>query len=276
MKCRSILGLLLLFATVSLVHAEDLVKRVREAVNRSTLDQPGTKPFHLRAEIAPSTERDKASGRTGTVEIWWSSPTRFKREVRSADFHQVEVVDGERHWQKSEGDYFPEWLRETAAALVRPVPPLDDVLRMVPDSDVKRMMGTTYITWMKLDANGKIKHGVMGNVALTDSTGLLFYCGELGWGALYKDYKDFHGRKVARIITQGSPEVTAKIVTLEELGAVPPEFFDAQAPGSDQQLLDTVVVDETVLHQNLQTMSIPDWPALDTARRKDSSGRRRR
>lgn len=54
----------------ALGHAENLAKEVKKAVERSTLDQPGTKAFHLRATVAPSFERDKESGRTGEVEIW--------------------------------------------------------------------------------------------------------------------------------------------------------------------------------------------------------------
>lgn len=106
-------------------QAEDLAKEVKKAVERSTLDQPGTKAFHLRASLAPSFERDKESGRTGEVEIWWASPTQWKREVRSPKFHQIEIVDGVHDRQKNEGDYFPEWLRQTAVELIKPVPPLD-------------------------------------------------------------------------------------------------------------------------------------------------------
>src|ERR1700733_11702590 len=102
------------------VRSEDMTGRVRKAVERSTLDQPGTKPFHLRAVLAPSFDRDKESHRTGEVEFWWASPTRWRREVRSPEFQQIEVVDGGRDWQKNEGDYFPEWLRVIAVALVKP------------------------------------------------------------------------------------------------------------------------------------------------------------
>jgi hypothetical protein len=51
----------------ALTHSENLVKDVKQSVTRSTLDQPGTKPFHLKAAIAPSFERDKDSGRTGVA-----------------------------------------------------------------------------------------------------------------------------------------------------------------------------------------------------------------
>ena len=66
--------LLLLVPLLSLyttARAEDPVNLVRKAVARSTLNQPGTKPFHLKADFEPSFERDKDSGRTGDIEIWW-------------------------------------------------------------------------------------------------------------------------------------------------------------------------------------------------------------
>jgi len=51
------------FATIlvclTLGHAENLVKEVKKAVERSTLNQAGTRPFHLKASLAPSFDRDK-------------------------------------------------------------------------------------------------------------------------------------------------------------------------------------------------------------------------
>ena len=119
--------------------AENLAKEIKKAVERSTLDQPGTKAFHIRASLAPSFERDKESGRTGEVEIWWVSPTQWKREVRSPEFHQIEIVDGAHDWQKNEGDYFPQWLQQTAEELIRPVPPLNEVLEQAERADVRRI-----------------------------------------------------------------------------------------------------------------------------------------
>ena len=52
-------------ASATLMRAEDLTGQVKKAVEKSTLDQQGTKPFHLKASYAPSLERDKDSHRTG-------------------------------------------------------------------------------------------------------------------------------------------------------------------------------------------------------------------
>jgi len=89
--------------------AADEVDIVKKAVERSTLNQHGTKSFHLKGIVVPTRDRDDNSGRTGEIEIWWESPTRRKLEVRSPDFHQVAIVNGRREWQKNDGGYFPEW-----------------------------------------------------------------------------------------------------------------------------------------------------------------------
>jgi hypothetical protein len=259
----ALLALASLFVSSPLTaRSEDATRRVTEAVKKSTLDQPGTKPFHLKAVLAPSRERDRDSGRTGEVEIWWQSPTSFRREVRSPEFHQIEIVDGEHHWQKNEGDYFPDWLRQTAVALVRPIPYLDETLKMVDESDVKKLMGSTYYEWSVMSSDGNVQKGMGATVALTDSTGLLFYGGALGWGALYQDYKKFHDRTVGRTVAVGSPEVTARIVTLEDLKDAPATLFDTQAPGADANPIETVRVDEPVLRKNLAQPLQVAWPAV--------------
>lgn len=237
-------------------------KTFERAAQRSTLNQATTKPFHLKALLAPSLERDAGSNRTGEVEIWWASPTRWKQEVRSPEFHQIAIVDGNVQWQKNEGQYYPEWLRETAVALITPVPNLHEVLAQLESADVKRLAGTTDFSWTMMSTDGSVQKGMGCGLALNDRTGLLVYGGCLGWGAEFKDYSDFHGRMVANTVSVGSPEVTAKITTLEDLGNVPPDFFDAQASGGDHPLLETVIVPEASLRKSLLQMEVPAWPPL--------------
>lgn len=243
-------------------HAENLEKEIKKAAERSTLDQTGTKPFHLKALIAPSFERDKDSGRTGEIEIWWASPTQWKRELQSPGFHRIEIIDGGHRWQKNEGDYFPEWLQEIGLELVKPIPPLDDVLAHVKDAEVRHLGPMTNVNWITNTGTAEVHNIQRSWVALQNSTGLLLYAGGLGWGAEFKEYSDFHGRKVARKVSGGSPEVTARVVALEDLGVTPPNFFDATVPGGDALPLQTVPVDETTLRKNLLGMDPPSWPAL--------------
>jgi hypothetical protein len=262
MRQRVLLAALALIAVISVPALADDAGRVRKAIERSTLDQPGTNPFHLKAVLAPTRERDRDSGRTGEVEIWWESPTRFRQELRSPGFHRIEIVDGEHHWQKNEGDLYPEWLRQTAVALVRPIPDLDRVLQDVKGADVKRLMGSTYFQWQIMSTDGKVQKGMGASVALNDSSGLLFYAGGFGWGAEYKDYQKFHSRMVGRTVAVGSPEVTAKVSVLEDLRDTPPGFFDAQSAGPSVNPVDIVLMDEPSTRKNLIAGPPVQWPAI--------------
>jgi hypothetical protein len=250
-----------LFLSPTSTHAENAVGQVRKAVEHCTLDQPGTKPFHLKAVLAPSFERDKDSGRTGEVEIWWQSPTKWRRELRSPEFHQVAIVDGARGWQKNEGNYFPEWLREIAVELIRPIPPLDQVLEQVKKEEVRPLMGQINISWITPTGTAEVRNIKRSGVALRESTGQLLYAYGFGWGGDFKDYQDFHGRMVARTVSWGEPEVTAKVTTLEDLAAASLDFFDAGAKGGDQPL-QTELIDEVSLRKNLMAAEPIPWPPL--------------
>jgi len=260
---RKTLGFVLLvvclFATRA--QAEDQAGRIKKAVQKSTLAQPGTKPFHLKAVLAPSYARDNDSGRTGEIEIWWESPTVWKREVRCPIFHQIQVVNNGQNWQKSEGDYFPEWLWQTAIELIEPIPHLQEVLDQIKGAEAKDRMGTTYITWMIPSTNGTAQSWMGATVAITDNSGLLFYGGGSGWGGLFHDFADFHGRLIARTVAVGSPEVTAKITVLEDLQNSP-GLFDTSAAGGDPQVLETELLNELELRKNLLPMGDAAWPPL--------------
>jgi hypothetical protein len=255
----ALLLLLCTFAFARQSRAEDNVKRIVKAVELCTLDQRGTPPFHLKATLAPSFERDRDSGRTGEVEIWWRSPDQWRREVRSPEFHQVQIVNGAKFWQKNEGDYFPEWLRETAEAIVRPVPMSDDVLAQMRGAEERHLMGGTYLSWAIPSSNGQVQKTMGAGISIRDDSGLLFTGNGFGWGGEFKDYAKFHKLMVARTVNVGSPQVTAKIVMLEDLSVVQAAWFDASAPDADEPI-NTVLMNELTTRENLAAGQNIAWP----------------
>jgi hypothetical protein len=261
---RTKLAIAVLAAIVTLpvgVKAEDITTRIKKAVQRSTLDQQGTKPFHLVAELAPSFDRDKGSGRSGEVEIWWVAPTQWRREVRSPEFHQIEIVNNGTVWQKNDGEFFPEWLRETAVALVKPVPDLDRLLPSAKAGEVKDAFGSTHISWVEMGSDGAVSKGIGAGIDLGPD-GMLFATG-LGYDAGLAGFSDFHGRSVARKVTSGGGgvEVTARVTVLEDLKNPPPQFFEPGSNASDPPI-ETRVVDELAVRKNLIPQEAAAWPEL--------------
>jgi hypothetical protein len=255
---RLCLPALLLLALPLAAHSEDNASRVRKAIERSTLDQPGTKPFHLKATLAPSRPSDDSSDRIGTIEIWWASPTQWKRDLAIPGFHLVEITDGTGHWQHTDGDYFPEWLREIALSLIQPVPNRDQVLSRIKTAEVRTILGSTYFSWMEFSSNGETSKAMGAGLTLTDNSGLLAFGSGIGWSFHNSGYSSFHNLLVARTVSDGN----AKITTLEDLGSVPSGLFDTTQPGGDFNPLRALVVDEPALRKNLQAAPPPTWPAL--------------
>ena len=250
---------MLFFFSVLTLNVGDQTALVKKAVEKSTLNQAGTKPFHLIADVAPSFERDRASNRTGHIEIWWKTPTEWRRELRAANFHQVAIRNGVNEWQRNEGDYFPEWLREIYVAVIEPVPNLDEVLKQVRGSEARAFAGAMNLSWTISSTDGTVEK-TMG-AGLTIRNDLLEFGSGLGWSFSYKDFHDFHGRSVAYTVSSGSIEVTAKVQALEDLKETPAGGFDIPPEASDP-LLQTVIVEEIALRKNLSNSLAPSWPPI--------------
>jgi len=84
-------------------------------------------------------------------------------------------VNSGREWQKNEGEYFPEWLRETSVALIEPV----SVTGPGPAASEGRGMrenGGEHVLQLDNDEHRrKVEKGMGAGLAVTESTGLLFY-----------------------------------------------------------------------------------------------------
>ncbi|HEX8815759.1 MAG TPA: hypothetical protein VF753_09680 [Terriglobales bacterium] len=259
---RAVIAFLTAAFCSTLLYGDNLADTFRKAAERSTLDQPGTKPFHLKASVAPSHERDKDSGRTADIEIWWASPTQWKRELRTPGFHQVQIVNGNTTWQKNEGEYFPQWLQQTAVELVKPVPPLDDILKQAKNAQARHMGPMTILNLETVSGTSQTPNILRTYLALSNSTGLLLYGGGQGWGAEFKNYQDFHGLMVARTVNVGDPQVTATVTTLDDLASVQPDFFDPSALGPSSPPTQTIILNEVALRKNLLTADPTSWPTV--------------
>ena len=154
-------------------------------------------------------------------------------------------------------------------ALVKPVPSLEEVLQHVKDAEVRQFHFQTKqgpvsqmnFDWVTNTGTSEVKNIQRSGVALNPDNGVVLYANGFGWGGEFKDYQKFHGLMVARTVNHGTPQVTAKVVLLEDLGDVAADFFESKADVASDQV-QTELISETELRKNLETTSPIAWPPL--------------
>ena len=177
-------------------------------------------------------------------------------------FHLTEITDGPRHWQHSEGDYFPSGSARSPIAIVQPVPNRDRVLDRIKTAEVRSILGSSF-SWMEFSSSGDTRKAMGAALTLTDNSGLLAHGGGFGWGFESKDYTSFHKLLVARTVS------AAKITTLEDLGSVPAGLFDTTQPAPDSNPITTLPIEKSALPKKSQPIPPPAWPALKMALSKE-------
>jgi len=105
-------------------HAS-LADITERAATTTSLTAPGGSPFHLKAVIRETTNPD--SGYKGEIEEYWVAPDKWKRTVKSPDFSQTVVVNGEKYYEQNSGAYYQQWLRELVTAMFEPLPMVEQL-----------------------------------------------------------------------------------------------------------------------------------------------------
>jgi len=82
-------------ASANRVPVSKLLDRM---IQRSTLAEPGGKPFYLKATITD--KDDPKSEFNGTVEEYWLSPTKWRRVIKLRDFSQTRIVTGDQVYEE--------------------------------------------------------------------------------------------------------------------------------------------------------------------------------
>ena len=208
------------------------------------------------------------------------SPTQWRREVRTTGFHQILVVNGSDRWQKDEGEYFPEWLRELAIALVRPVPVSATVLRQwISSAQITEREGAvdngyrhTLQTNVEWDIHGGDEtHAKSSSSLVLRSESAFLASSRLslaagpGWGGFFTDVKDFQGKPIARTVSVIEPRTTATIKVLEELTAPAAGLFDTSAPDRSPEPITTIAVDNDEFHHHMHEGRPLVMPAVRAA-----------
>jgi len=216
------------------------------------LTEPGSTPFYLQAVI---TERADPSEHID-VEMSWIAPDKWRRTIKSHDFSQTLIVNGEKTFEQNTDDYFPIGLRVLATALVDP----SDVLNAVRPGDrvLSKANG-------KADESGKICFDAAGKMCGMSRYGLSESIGAAGRSVDFTDYHKFKDKRIARLLSyhiDHSDSLLARVTTLGDLKSHDESQFSIPEPTPREKQNRSVILEEAELRAlaNQQTEIV--WPQV--------------
>ena len=249
--------LILLIACCSSSLADSNSDLPKKAIERSQITSPGSKPFVLKAEVQEVTNPSNANYKA-EIEEYWVAPDKWRRTVKASGFSQTLIVNGDKTSEELTGDYYPNWLRTIVAAMFDPGAVMKGV-DLSRSSDNPMIGGTKVCRRFTFMAGiAPVSNKVFSSYCFDD--GLLDMVGVPGYEAIYKNYKTFAGKHVARTINEtieSGTVVQANIADLTELKAPDEAMFAIQQTNAPLQ---TIRATEETLRSLVA--SAPDivWP----------------
>ncbi|HKD81492.1 MAG TPA: energy transducer TonB [Candidatus Angelobacter sp.] len=248
---------------------------VEQAAKRSQLTLPGSQPFHLKATIAELNSPD--TDYKAEVEMYWVAPGRWRRILKSPDFSQTMVVDGEKVFEQNQGDYFPWWLNDFVIAMLQLAPeeirqikmPLPDLAAMQKEFAKKLPPG---LAGLRMDTGTQCMrsqeevgiapvHNTIFTVVCFQNPGSLQSVVSPGFEADFSDFKNFGGKSIARKISmepESGTKIEARVTELSELNHPDPALFVIQDSGPQTHIA-RMRVSEGVARAALQSNPEIEW-----------------
>jgi hypothetical protein len=243
----------------SLAAADDLAELPKKAIERSQITLSGSHPFVLKARVLEATNPEN-EGYNAEIEEYWVAPDKWRRTVKTSDFSQTLIINGEKTSEQLTGDYYPNWLRTIVAAIFDPGGPLQGV-DLSRSSDNPVIGGTEVCRrFASISGSAPASNRVFSTYCFEG--GLIKSVGAPGYSASYSNYNNFAGKRVARTIREyieSGTELEATIVELTELNSPDEAQFAVQ---ENTARLETVPASEETVRGLI--VGSPDiaWPTV--------------
>ncbi|MGA2689602.1 MAG: hypothetical protein ABSE85_16180 [Candidatus Korobacteraceae bacterium] len=242
--------------TISLADA------AAHAVELSQLTLLSSPSFHLKATVVEATNPD--SGYRAEIEEYWVSPEKWRRIISSPKFSQVLIQTGNQQFEQSTGDYYPLWLRKLVTAVFEPVPMLAQLSRTSAHLQEENQQ-LERCAHFQMKVGGQAAQNSVNHVFCFDSqTGLLKGIVTPSYSAFFEDYQPFHGKVVARKITDDPEPGTTLVVGVTELSAL--ADVDEKLFAKDQlaptQPIRTLQIDQLVADTLALNTPAIQWPKV--------------
>ena len=259
---------LLLLCSAHLVAQERVItigEAAENALKQSQLTLAGSTAFHLKAQI--SNNANPSSDYKAEVEEFWLSPEHWRRTIRSPQFSQTLVMDGDKLLEKNDTDYYPFWLHNLVTAIFDPLPMHQQLqqfrgtLELAGDSPQSQ----SCLQFSSPSGIAPVRGSVNYAFCFQGKLGLLQNVVTPGYKARFEDYKAFKGRIVARrIVAEMDPRTVleARITQLDALLPVDRTLFNVdQSTAADGQLR-TMQVGEALARSLAISAPAITWPPV--------------
>jgi len=281
-------ALIIILATSALGKDPTTVAEgVEAAAKKSQITFPGSKPFHLKAIIAELDSPD--SDYKAEVEMYWVAPDRWRRTIKSPEFSQTMIVNGDKVSEQNQGDYFPWWLNDFVVAMFQLAPQeIRELNITLTEVEAKRELARQLPPGMNPDmvkaprlctgARQKVgiapvQNTIFTSVCFQHPPGLLLSVLSPEFKAEFSDFRNFGGKSVPRKISM-TPEpgtkIEADITELAELKNPDAAMFEVSGPANPQDRIVRIRVGEDLVRQALlgspeiQWRPVPDGKTSGT------------
>ena len=241
----------------------DEPKTVAEAIEQSArLSQvtlPGSAPFHLKATAAEIDSPD--SDYKAEIEEYWLAPDKWRRTIKTPDFSQTLIVNGDQVSEQNGGDgYYPLWLENIVTAIFDLAPDrVKGIAAQVafpspspsPSNDPRLATSQAHsqrcIRAVHKVGISPVSNSIFTVLCFTGSPLLLKSVVSPGYHAEFDKFSPFKDKQVARLLNfylEPGTKVEARVTTLEELSHPEEALFAIPRATPQKDRLRTLRVEE--------------------------------
>jgi len=235
------------------------------ALKTSSLTFEG-KPFHALMEIG--TAGEEYSGR---IEFWWVNAAKYHLAISSPKFSQIKTVNGDRVFEKNDGDYYPRWLESFVLTVLDPVAIEKNVRGRSISVDLGVERGTNCIRHDDRN-DGITDYLTYGMVCFVGTEPRVGYLYAFNYSMVFGDWKRFEGKQVPRTyITHvlNEDKLAGHLTLLEEVKASDESMFVVDSVTPPDQRIATTFVSTQTAESFVEKAPVIQWT---TAREGNTQG----
>jgi len=236
----------------------DADKAIERSLKVSALTYEG-KPFHAIMQIGqPNTPY------SGSVEVWWIGPSKYRTIATTPRFTQEKIVNGPLIEEKNDGDYYPRWLEDLVDALIDPLPVADNF----------RGHGGAVMLGEQITSSCLRRDDRPGGITDQTTWGLACFSGSelhlervqtFNHSISYSDWRKFGKKQIARTyetdVLDYQP-VQGHLLTLDELKSPNEKMFAISTPTSPEQRIQTTLVSTLKEESMVEHAPVIQWPTV--------------